>query len=159
MTGWDVASGRWRVTRAVGSAAEPQQTIAFERTAGVDLTFAPSQTTTWEFTLDAPAAPVIERPDLGIGIDDVKAGKGGLTVTVHSLGAKAAAPAQLVLEDAAGHELARVATPALAAPLDLKPKIATVALKSRAGWSRGMKLRLVSGEAEITQMNNLVVAP
>ncbi|MDB5456752.1 MAG: hypothetical protein JWP92_2337, partial [Caulobacter sp.] len=159
MTGWDVAAGRWRVTRAVGSAAEPQQTIAFERTVGVDLTFAPSQTTTWEFTLDAPAAPVIERPDLGIGIDDVKSGKGGLTVTVHSLGAKAAAPAQLVLEDAAGHELARVATPALAAPLDLKPKTATVALKSRAGWSRGMKLRLVSGEAEITQMNNLVVAP
>ncbi|WP_165186405.1 LamG-like jellyroll fold domain-containing protein [Caulobacter soli] len=159
MTGWDIASGQWSVTRAVEGAAEPAASVAFEKTAGLDVTFAPGKTTTWEFTLTTPAAPVTERADLGIGRDDVKAGKSGLTVTVHSLGAKAAPASVVVVEDASGKELARATTPVLPAPLDLKPKTAQVALK--AGWKTGYRVRIVTpaGAPEITQLNNTVIAP
>jgi hypothetical protein len=160
MTGWDVAAGQWSVTRTVDAAVEPAASVAFERTIGLDMTFAPGKATTWEFTLQTPAAtPVTERPDLGIGRDDVKAGRSGLTVTVHSLGAKPAPASVVVVEDASGKELARATTPALPAPLDLKPKTAQVALK--AGWKTGYRVRIVTpvGAPEITQMNNIVTAP
>lgn len=160
MTGWDVAAGQWSVTRAVEGAGEPAASVALERTVGLDMTFAPGKTTTWEFTLQTPAAtPVAERPDLGIGRDDVKAGKSGLTVTVHSLGAKPAPASVVVVEDASGKELARATTPVLPAPLDLKPKTAQVALK--AGWKTGYRVRIVTpqGAPEITQLNNTVIAP
>jgi hypothetical protein len=160
MTGWDVAAGQWSVTRAVDGAAEPATSVAFERTTGLDVTFAPGKTTTWEFTLQTPAAtPVTERPDLGVGRDDVKVGKSGLTVTVHSLGAKPAPASVVVVEDASGKELARATTPVLPAPLDLKPKTAQVALK--AGWKTGYRVRIIppAGAPEITQLNNIVTAP
>jgi hypothetical protein len=160
MTGWDVAAGQWSVTRAVDGTAEPAASVAFERTTGLDMTFAPGKTTTWEFTLLTPAAtPVTERPDLGIGRDDVKVGRSGLTVTVHSLGAKPAPAAVVVVEDASGKELARATTPVLPAPLDLKPKTAQVALK--AGWKTGYRVRIIppAGAPEITQLNNIVTAP
>ncbi|CAN5265810.1 LamG domain-containing protein [soil metagenome] len=163
MTGWDIAAGQWSMTRAVqGAAAEPASSVAFERTAGLDLTFAPGQTTTFDLALITPAATAVtERPDLGIGQDDVKVGKGKLTVTVHSLGAKPAPSSVVVLEDAAGHELARATTPVLPAPLDLRPKTAQVVLASRAGWMAGYRIRILTpaGAPEITQLNNTLVAP
>lgn len=160
MTGWDVEAGQWSVTRAVDGAAEPAAFVAFERTTGLDVTFAPGKTTTWEFTLQTPAAtPVTERPDLGIGRDDVKVGRSGLTVTVHSLGAKPAPASVVLVEDASGKELARATTPVLPPPLDLKPKTAKIALK--AGWKGGYRVRILTpaGAPEITQLNNIVVAP
>jgi hypothetical protein len=159
MTGWDIAAGQWRVTRSVEGAADPAASTAFERTVGLDMTFAPGKTTTWEFALQTPATPVTERADLGIGKDDVKATRSGLSVTVHSLGAKPAPASVVVLEDAAGRELARAATPVLPAPLDLKPKTVQVALK--AVWKTGDRVRILTpvGAPEITQLNNTVTAP
>jgi hypothetical protein len=159
MTGWDIAAGRWSVTRAVEDAGEAATSVAFERTVGLDMTFAPGKTTTWEFTLQTPAATTVtERPDLGIGRDDVKATRSGLTVTVHSLGAKPAPASVVVVEDASGSELARTTTPALPAPLDLKPKTVQVTLK--AGWKPGYRVRILTpaGAPEITQLNNTVIA-
>ncbi|WP_029912721.1 LamG-like jellyroll fold domain-containing protein [Caulobacter sp. UNC358MFTsu5.1] len=160
MTGWDVAAGRWSVTRAVEGASDPAASVALERTVGLDMTFAPGKTTTWEFALQTPAAtPVTDRPDLGIGRDDVKAGKSGLTITVHSLGAKPAPASVVVVEDASGKELARTTTPVLPAPLDLKPKTVQVSLK--AGWKTGYRVRILTpaDAPEITQLNNTVIAP
>lgn len=160
MTGWDVAAGQWSVTRTVAGAGDPAASVAFERTTGLDMTFAPGKTTTWEFTLQTPAAtPVTNRSDLGVGRDDVKAGKSGLTVTVHSLGARPAPASVVVVEDASGKELARAITPVLPAPLDLKPKTAQVALKTT--WKSGYRVRIVTpaDAPEITQLNNIVVAP
>ena len=159
MTGWDVAAGQWSVKRAVEGAVDPETSTAFEKTVGLDMTFAPGQTTTWDFTLKTPTGPTSERPDLGIGHDDVKAGRTGLTVTVHSLGAKPAPVSVVVVEDNAGRELARATTPVLPAPLDLKPKTARVTLK--AGWKTGYRVRILTpaGASEITQLNNTVIAP
>ena len=162
MTGWDVTAGQWTLARAVdGAAAEPASSVAFERTIGLDVVFAPGQTTTFDLALVTPAAPVFDRPDLGVGQDDVKAGKGRLTVTVHSLGAKPAQASVVVLEDATGHELARATAPALSAPLDLKPKTAQIILASTAGWKAGYRVRILTpaGAPEITQLNNTVIAP
>jgi hypothetical protein len=161
LTGWDVAAGQWKMARAVEGVADPATSLAFERTTGVDVTFAPGKTTTWDFTLETPAAPVTERADLGVGRDDVKVTRAGLSVTVHSLGAKPAPASVVVLEDAAGHELARATAPALPAPLDLKPKTAQVSLATKAGWKTGYRVRIVTpaGAPEITQLNNIVTAP
>ncbi|CAN5158304.1 hypothetical protein BH10PSE3_BH10PSE3_19520 [soil metagenome] len=161
MSGWDIAAGEWSVARTVegASVGDPAVSAALERTVGLDMTFAPGKTTTWEFTLKTPTTPVTERADLGIGQGDVNVGKSGLSVTVHSLGAKPA-PASIVgLEDAAGRELARATTPVLAAPLDLTPKTVQIALK--AVWKPGYRVRIVTpdGAPEITQLNNIVVAP
>ena len=160
MTGWDIAAGQWSVTRAVEGASDPAASVAFERTVGFDMSFAPGKTTTWTFSLTTPATvPVTERPDLGIGQDDIKAGKSGLSVTVHSLGAKPAPASVVVVEDAAGRELARTTTPILPAPLDLKPKTVQVALK--AVWKTGYRVRILTpaDAPEITQLNNTVIAP
>lgn len=157
MTGWDVSAGQWKLVRTVDGAADPAAEVAFERTAGLDMTFAPGKTTTWEFTLTTPAASPATRFDLGIGVDDVKARKGGgIDVTVYSLGSKPAPASVVILEDGQGKELARAAVPALAAPLDLKPKTAKVSLKGE--WKAGYRVRLAAQGAEITQLNNLVVA-
>jgi hypothetical protein len=157
MTGWDVAAGRWKIARAVGGAADPEQRIDFERTGNVDMTFAPMQETTWEFTLEAPGTKVTDRPDLAIGSDDIKADSRGLRVTIHSLGSKPAAAARVVLEDANGRELAQSTVPALAAPQGFQPVVTQVTLKSQ-GWKQGMRVRVVSDAPEVTLMNNVVIA-
>lgn len=156
MTGWDVSAGQWKMVRAADGAAEPASEVGLERTSSLDMTFAPGKTTTWEFTLTAAAASPAKRFDLGIGVDDVKVKKGGIDLTVHSLGAQPAPASVAILEDGDGRELSRAAVPGLAAPLDLKPKTAKVALKGE--WKAGYRVRLKAEGAEITQLNNLVVA-
>jgi hypothetical protein len=160
MTGWDVTAGRWKVARTVAGTADPVQSVEFERTAGIDMTFAPAQTTAWEFTLETAGDPVMQRADLGIGVDDVKASKGSLRVTVHSLGTRATSPSKLVLEDAQGHEIAQAPIPSLPAPTDLQPKTAQIELTSAVAWQRNMRIKIVTpaGEREITQLNNVIVA-
>ena len=70
------------------------------------------------------------------------------------------APAStLVLRDASGKELARVATPALAAPVDLTPKTAEVSLRVPSGANTaGAVLELDPDDTlgEITRLNNRV---
>ncbi len=53
---------------------------------------------------------------------------GKVRVTVHSLGAVDAPPAAVALVDVSGSVLARAETPALKAPLDLKPITAQVVI-------------------------------
>ena len=65
MTGWDVAPGVWKVTQSVpgsGSAVErggQPRHVEFERTRGLDLTFAPHVTTELDLELrDSGSAPM-----------------------------------------------------------------------------------------------------
>ena len=78
---------------------------------------------------------------------------------LHSLGSVLAPASTLVLRDASGKELARVATPALAAPVDLQPKTADVVLKVSAGTKLDGATLVVDGDdalGEITALNNSV---
>jgi len=102
------------------------------------------------------AAPTAERPDLGIGTEDIKLSSDSIAVTVHSLGAKSAEGGTAELVDAKGQVLVRVSIPALAAPLDLAPKTATVNLPLKPG-AAGVRIALPV--PEVTALNNAVALP
>eukprot|EP01042_Synura_sphagnicola_P025522 gene25522-32788_t len=162
MTGWNVASGQWEMKSGPGDDNDRlggNATIAsvpLEKTASVDVTFAPGQTTVYEFALKTPADDVTARPDLGIGEDDVQVGRGRVDVTVHSLGAKAAPAGWVQLVDAKGNVVVKAATPALPAPVDLKPHTVKVKLSLPAGFNtKGAGVQVTLGDVkEITQLNN-----
>ena len=53
--------------------------------------------------------------------------------------------------------LASAPVPALPAPTDLTPRTATVTLPLPKGAGPGLRLRIVSDAAEVTQRNNVVM--
>ncbi|HET6971614.1 MAG TPA: LamG domain-containing protein, partial [Phenylobacterium sp.] len=147
MTGWNVTAGEWRMSSGAGV-----RTFPFEKSAGVELTFAPGQNT-WTFELAKVGPPVEGRPDLGIGPEDVVRKGRSLAVTVHSLGAADTPPGSLVVEDAAGKAVTQATIPPLKAPRDLMPKTATLRLALPAEL-KGGRMRLSLPTAEITRLNN-----
>jgi hypothetical protein len=176
MTGWDVTPGLWKVTQRTeqgGGAAEPDSAtnaaaagerrhVEFERTRGIDFTFAPRVTTVLDLELETGGKPMWDRPDLGIGAGDVHVSNGTIRVTVHSLGSVPAPPSTVTLVDAAGHEIARAQVPAIAAPLDLLPKTAQVTMHVTSGRRiSGAKVRVQLSDQtqEITQLNNELDVP
>jgi hypothetical protein len=167
MSAWNVTAGRWRMSSGIdrngddkADGAPPVRTLDLERSASVDLVFEPGQATVASFELESAGAPTETRADLGIGSDDLKRAGRALQVRVHSLGARDAPAGTLVLEDAAGHVLARAKTPALKAPRDLKPRTAVVTLKFAAGADlKGAHVRIALPVPEITQLNNSAPAP
>jgi hypothetical protein len=165
MTGWNVAAGQWEmksgVAKGKGDTLGPKaarKSIAFEKTASVEVVFAPKQTTMLEFTLKTPGPAVETRPDLGIGADDVKVNGGTIEVTVHSLGAVDAPAGTAELLDAKGKVVAQTATPPLPAPVDLQPHTAIVRLAPPARFkAKGASVRVaIKGVKEITLLNNSV---
>ncbi|MFD2783690.1 LamG-like jellyroll fold domain-containing protein [Novosphingobium pokkalii] len=162
---WNVVAGTWTMTQGVapddGDAAQgPVQThaVEMERGGSIPVAFAPGQTTVMTFRLNQRAAVQPEhRPDWGIGSDDVTRQGATLRVRVHSLGSVAAPAAVLRLETAEGQVLASAPVPALPAPMDLTPSTATVTLPLPKGARPGLRLRIVSDAAEVTQRNNVVV--
>ncbi len=169
MTTWNVTAGQWRMVAGVDRDGDDRpdgetasQAVPLERSASLPLTLAPGQTTVLAFTLEQPTTPTEQRPDLGIGPDDVRPGRGGLSVTVHSLGAADAAGGTVLLEDGDGKVLASAPVPALAAPRDLKPRTAEVTLPLPAGVKpAGLTVRvaLPGDAAEVTMANNRVRLP
>jgi hypothetical protein len=111
-----------------------------------------------EFELVKAGEPSWNRPDVGIGEDDVKTSAREVAVTVHGLGAVASPAGEVVLEDAAGAPVATARFAGLVAPVDLRPKTTVVRLKLAAptGPYR-VRLVLDGGVREITQRNNSVM--
>lgn len=169
MTGQIVDAGTWSFASGVDVNGDDaidgkprRRTLFFGRDSDVPLVLPPHRTVVIDLALQSPAPPVFDRPDVGIGADDVHRGPGYIDVTVHSLGARDAPTGTLTLETAAGTRVASVAVPPLAAPLDLKPRTATVRLAVSAAFAaRGARLHLsLSGNApEITQRNNNLSLP
>jgi hypothetical protein len=169
MTGWNIAPGQWRITQGVSKGNDGKldsnaktQEVAFEKSAAIDIDFPAGRTTVLQLERIAATTPVELRPDLGIGHGDVRVTADGIEVTVHSLGHADAPAGFVVLEDARGKELARVAFPALEAPRDLVPKTAVVRLAVQGGSAgNGVRLRLVAqgAVAEVTQRNNTLAVP
>ena len=164
MTGWNVAAGTWRIRSGIDRDGDdaidgrPQvREVVLERSVGTSLRFAPKQAQVFEFELVEAGTPVETRADLGIGRGDLKIEEGRVRLTVHSLGHVATLPGHAVIEDARGREVARVAVPALEAPLDLQPRTTTVELALPAGFEHdGASVRVVQeGDAEeVTLLNN-----
>ena len=163
----DITGGRWKLVSGRDAdgddridADRTERELDLERTDELPVTLAPKQSTVLEFELVKAGEPSWQRPDVGIGIDDVKLAKGEVAVTVHSLGALDAPAGVVILEDRAGKEVVRAPFAALKAPVDLRPKTTTVRLKASARTDlAGYRVRLVldGGGREITQRNNSVV--
>lgn len=166
MTAWDVTPGTWTVTQGLGGddhGAPPSQatsrTVSLGRSEDLEFTLAPRALTVIELTLAKKGVPYWQRPDLGISSKDVAVNGSAVKVTVHSVGAAATPGARVVLRDKAGKTLATTGVPGMAAPLDLKPKSATVTLTVPAGADlAGGSVTVEAGRTlEITQKNNRVV--
>ena len=153
MTAWNVTAGHWRVSDG--------RKTDLESSASVDLSFAPRQTSVFEFTLDQPVTPTEQRADLGIGRGDVAIDGHGVHVTVHSLGALPAPGGTLTLVDPSGKVVASAKVPALDAPADLLPKTAVVTLVPPKGVHlSGTKVEVtMDGGPEVTRLNNSLLLP
>ena len=164
--GWEVDPGKWEITQDLQGAGKDAALVGvkkwsaeFERSKDVTLTFAPHATTVIEMNLVSKGVPYWSRPDLGIGVDDVKVEGNHVRVTVHSLGSVDAPAAKVVLRDRSGKVIATADAAPLKAPLDLMPKTEDISLSIPAGanWKGGSVTIEMSGDVpEITQMNNRV---
>ncbi|WP_253717192.1 LamG domain-containing protein [Sphingomonas sp. AP4-R1] len=164
MTGGNVTAGQWSLKSATStdegktlSGSGSDRHVTLERGAGVDLVFAPNTTSVFDLALETPTTPVADRPDLGIGTDDVAVKGRTVTVTVHSLGSHDAVGGKAELVGADGKVLASAAIPTLAAPLDLSPKTAIVRVTLPSGVTPNtvrVRLSLPHNAPEVTHNNN-----
>ena len=163
MSTWNVTAGEWRLRSGASTdegktfAAGDPVTVALERSVGTEVSFAPHTTTVIEAELVRPSTPVEQRPDIGIGADDVAVKGRSVTLTVHGLGSVASGPGVATLVDDAGQVVSTAAIPAIDAPTDLKPRTVTVRLAMPAG-ARGLTARvaLAGDTPEVTRLNNAV---
>ncbi|WP_083492026.1 LamG-like jellyroll fold domain-containing protein [Stenotrophomonas chelatiphaga] len=168
MTGWNVASGTWRVRSGVDADGDGridgtprEREFVLESSASTALQFQPGRTEVFEFERVRAGSPVEQRADLGVGRGDVRVDGRQVHVTVHSLGHVATGVGVAVLEDARGREIARIEVPAMEAPLDLQPKTTTVSLPLPSGERSGLRVRvgLADDGEEVTRLNNTVAVP
>ena len=164
MTGWNVDPGLWEITQGldtsnadIANGEVTTRTAPFERSASVELTFAPRATTILTFKLKTPGTPYWSRPDLGLDREDIVINGRDVSVTVHSVGAVPAPAARVVAKSRTGKILATAPTPALAAPLDLTPQTATVTLTLPVGADlTDGTIAIEPAGDEITAQNNTV---
>ncbi len=163
MTTWSVTAGTWTMKRATSTdggrtlvADGSTATIPLERSLDTSVSFAPHTTTVYDFALVRPTTPVEQRPDLGIGTDDVVLAGRTLKVTIHSLGARATTGGTLAVRDAAGAVLASAPIAPMDAPLDLKPRTVTVRVAVPASRAASVEVSLPGDAAEVTRRNNRV---
>jgi hypothetical protein len=169
MTGWNVDPGLWEVTQGIDTQGADRadrdlatRTVPFERSVGLDLTFAPRATTVLTFTLKQEGTPYWQRPDLGIDLEDVVVHGREVLVRVHSVGAAPTPESSVVFRDRTGRIVAADRVPPLPAPLDLMPKTVNVRLCLPDGLSAAGGTVEIDPDhriEEITRLNNIVHLP
>ena len=134
MTGWDVEPGIWEVTQGWDTNGDEKadtilstKVVNWERSNDINLTFAPQKTTVLMLKLKSKTLPYWQRPDLGIGKEDIEVVGNTVRVIVHSLGS-VAAPASILALMNNGKVIAAADVPSIQAPSDLIPKTAEVKL-------------------------------
>jgi len=166
MTGWDVAPGTWEVTEGVDTDSDDvpdaqivKRTVQFERTEAIALTIPPREMFVVQMQLKQNGTPYWDRPDLGIGKDDVRIRGNNLSVTVHSLGSVDTPACTVAVVDPSGARILKAVVPALKAPLDLKPKKRDIVFPIAKGINmKGCRVTIdPEGKVnEITKGNNSV---
>jgi hypothetical protein len=152
MTTWDVAPGEWKIVQD-GRA----RNVELERSADVDVTVPPGETAI-DLELVKEGVPYWTRPDVGISARDVRVTGRDVAVTVHSLGAVDAPASRVVVRARDGREIASASVGALQAPIDLRPRTATVHVRLPAGadLAGGTVAVETASAREITLRNNTV---
>lgn len=160
---WRLPHGRYSVNIGVdrnddwaAEEAVSRTEMELARFDAVSFTARPATQYVIELSLLQELDDITSRPDLALDPWDVVAEDGAIKVTVHNIGG-AAAPATVArLFDATGKVVGEAQVPALEAPLDLKPRTATVTIpltgRSQPGWR--VLLDADNTVAEITEVNN-----
>lgn len=167
MTGWDVAPGRWDIVEGVDDNEDDiadsgigRRTVEFGKTESLDFMFPPKKTTILSLKRVKKETDYWNRPDLGIGPDDINVEGSKVRVTVHSLGSVDAPASRVSIKDANGAILASADVASLKAPLDFVPKTSDVLITVtdvRRLKGASVVVDPVGGVREITRMNNAVV--
>lgn len=159
---WRLPHGRYQVTVGVDTDGddEPDAQVTtgeqelWRYDGALPFTARPGQTVVIELTLLEELDDIRALPDLGIDARDVVREGNALSVTVHNVGGSAAPASVLQVLGEAG-EIATAPVPALEAPLDLKPRTATVRIDLPAGARPTAVLLDAAGAIdEITEANN-----
>ena len=165
MTLWNVEPGMWEVQQGldlngddVADTSVSKQIIPLERTKSIHLKFEPHKTTVLRLRLQSKSVPYAQRADLGIGREDISLAGNSLKIKVHSLGSVASAATTVAITRETT-VLASVPVPAIAAPLDLEPRIVEVSIPLPAGIDLtgcAVTVDPANNLNEITLLNNSV---
>ena len=167
MTLWDNEPGTWSVRQGIDTNNDQkmdsqisEHILELERNDMLDLKFAPHKYNIVELELVKKAETgSFERPDLGIGPDDIKMEGNSVKVLVHNLGAVEAPPSIIELRDESGRTIAESEIPALEAPLDLIPRRSFIRIMIPEGTNINHGSLHIDPEnriTEITVCNNVV---
>jgi hypothetical protein len=169
LTGWGINPGTWEITQGIDETGDDSadtslhtRSARFERSSSLEFRFPPRSTTVIEGRLTVPGKPLWQRPDLGIGGEDVQVHGRELRVRVHSLGAVAAPATRIVLHNPAGQIVSMETIPALPAPDELMPMTTDVCFSLPEGQQAAGCTLEIDPEAaleEITRDNNQLRLP
>jgi catechol 2,3-dioxygenase-like lactoylglutathione lyase family enzyme len=165
MTAWNVEPGKWEITQGLDTNDDEQadtilsvQVVDLERSKNIQVRFTPRTTTILALKLQSKSIPYGQRPDWGIGKEDITIQGDTIRVKVHSLGSVDAPATTLALVENA-KLIASVSVPTVQAPLDLVPKFADVVLTVPSNADlRNCSIQIDPGNElnEITVMNNRI---
>jgi hypothetical protein len=165
MTAWNVEPGMWEVVEGIDTNGDEKadtilsrHVVPLERSRGTQLSFVPHKTTILAFKLQSKSVPYNQRPDLGIGKEDITLKGTTLRVRVHSLGSVATPTTSVALRDGS-RTIASVYVPAIRPPLDFAAKYLDVELRVPPGTRlQGCNIRVDPEQKlnEITVLNNRV---
>ena len=166
MTGWNIDPGVWQVTQGVDTNNDDSadfnitsRTNAFERTGTLEFTFAPRAITVLTLKLKTPSTPYWQRPDLGVGRDDVQVHGREVRIRVHSLGSVPTPATTVVFRNPEGSIVATERIQSIPAPVDLLPKTVAIDMTLPDGTAtEGGTVEIDPDHRleEITRLNNVV---
>lgn len=167
MTAWDVNPGKWRVLQGIDLNDDQimdteitERIIELERGETLNFIFTPHEYNIVSMQLvDPEEKGYQDRPDLGIGADDVLISGNQVKVRIHSLGSVATPETILELRDAAGKLVATAQVPGLDAPVDLLPSLTEVIIDTPSGTNLSSGSIQIDPEKkikQITRRNTLV---
>jgi hypothetical protein len=156
---WRTPLGSYRVRFGPDANADEQadygnaSTVPLHHSAGIPLRVPPRQLCVLEIDLvQTSPEDFWKRPDLGLSADDVKREVGKVEVTIHNLGNSPVDRVEVAMVDSTGKVLAKKTTGRIEAPLDLKPRTATVTFD---GLSPGATEVRIDPEDRVPELKNL----
>ncbi len=154
---WQLDNGQYEVVLKDSSGAVlSSRRMALKRFAPIALELPARRAVTLEARQLEKGVPLSSLPDLAIAAEEIRSGQ-ALEVPVHNIGAVESGNYTVAVRDASGNVLAESKQPSLAAPVDLKAKVA-VARFPGVNVRPGLRItvRTEAGE-EITEANNEVL--
>ena len=124
-----VKPGLWEVVTGVDTNDDDRadenverREVPFAYTERARVAFAAGKTTVVEMRLLKEDTPYWQRPDLGVGENDIQVFDHGINVRIHSLGAVSTPEVEVVLKNRDGKVLKSALLPSLEAPTDMLPR-------------------------------------